>query len=128
MVGVFRLSLAIRAMTEWSWTRAGRGADRQAAGRLCHLHRSRRLVGPDAENAVPRRPPCHRGNRRQGGKQGVALHERRSEPCRGRAQITATRSGLSVKPRSKSRTVLGPAKMSHPAKAWARRLEKHKLG
>ena len=62
------LSLAIRAMTGMvERPRAGRGADEGRRGRgLCHRHRSRRLAGADAENAVPRRPPCHRPHRRPG--------------------------------------------------------------
>ena len=54
---------------------AGRGADEGGRGRgLRHRHRSRRLAGADAENAVPRRPSRHRPHRRQGveGGRGVA--------------------------------------------------------
>ena len=47
--------------------RAGRGADEDRCRRgLRHRHRSCRLAGADAENAVPRRPPCHRTDRGDG--------------------------------------------------------------
>ena len=72
------LSLAIRAMTGMvARPRAGRSADEGRRRRgLCHRHRSCRLAGADAENAVPRRPSRHRAHRRRWpSKQGVALHE-----------------------------------------------------
>ena len=63
------LSLAVAAMTGMvARSRARRGADEGRGRRgLRHRHRSRRLAGADAENAVPRRPPRHRPDRGDGG-------------------------------------------------------------
>ena len=50
--------------------RARCGADAGGGRRgLCHRHRSRRLAGANAENAVPRGPPCHRPHRRAAAEQ-----------------------------------------------------------
>jgi len=40
-----------------------------------YRHRSCRLAGADAENAVPRGPSCHRAHRRKASKLGVPLHQ-----------------------------------------------------
>ena len=71
------LSLAIRAMTGMvARPGAGRSADEGRRRRgLRHGHRSCRLAGADAENAVPRCPSRHRADRRPGLETGVALHE-----------------------------------------------------
>ena len=62
------LSLAIRAMTGMVLDLVPDESTDEGRRRrgLCHRHRSGRLAGADAENAVPRRPSCHRANRRPG--------------------------------------------------------------
>ena len=67
------LSLAVRAMTGMVLDIVPDEA-RMKAGRrrgLRHRHRSRRLAGADAENAVPRRPSRHRPHRRRGVEAGA---------------------------------------------------------
>ena len=66
------LSLALRGHDRHGRRpRAGRGADEGRRRRgLRHRHRSRRLAGADAENAVPRCPSRHRAYRREGRKGG----------------------------------------------------------
>ena len=68
------LALSIAAMTGMvRRSRARRRAHEEGGRRrLRHRHRSRRLAGAHAENAVPRRPSRHRPHRRQGGGSGRA--------------------------------------------------------
>jgi argininosuccinate lyase len=68
------LSLAIRAMTGMVADIVPDEADEnRRRGGLRHRHRSGRLAGADAEDAVPRRPPRHRTHRRRGLESGRAL-------------------------------------------------------